>query len=134
MRRLSYFLIFFSFIILLISLIGFFSSDQILQSETFFASVNVTDRIGFDVNSSALIFGNVIRGGSSTRHINLRNGYEYPVVAIVRAEGEIEELLHFDKGILVGEGETKRVGFSVIPSSDEDGLYVGNVTIELLRG
>jgi len=90
--------------------------------------------VGFDVDDSALIFGSVIRGGGSSRNINIDNNFQFPVVAVISAEGDIAPLLHFDNLVEIGENEFGELSFNVIAPSDiNDGFYSGNVTIEIFR-
>jgi len=133
MKRLSYFIFAFSFLLFLISLFGFFLSKPIM-TKTFYTSANVSDNIGFDLNSNALTFGHIKKPGSSTRNIVLDNHYSFPIVAVIKAEGDIEPLLHFDNIVSVEEGESKKISFSVIASEDmEEGFYSGNVRFELFK-
>ena len=134
MRKLSYFLFVFSLCIFSVSILGFIFNGHPIQTNTFYTSVNVTNNIGFDLNSTALTFGNVVKGGSSSRNLNLVNNYPFPVVAIVRTEGEIAPLLHFDNIIDIGINESKKLSFSVLayPYFNES-LYTGNVFVELYR-
>lgn len=133
MRKLTYFLVVFSVLLLFISLTVLFLSDRIVQSETFYANVNISDRIGFDVNGSALTFGNVVSGGSSTRKIIIDNNYSFPIAVYVTAEGDIAPLLNFDKIVLIKEGESKLIPISVVSSGFDYGAYTGNVSFKLLR-
>jgi len=61
MKKFIYAIFLFSFFIFLISLGVFFSGKNPIQTQTFYASVNVGDKSGFDLNSSALIFGEIQR-------------------------------------------------------------------------
>jgi len=134
MKKLSYFLFVFSLFLFFSSLFGFFFAHKPIQTNTFYASVNVTDGIGFDINSTALTFGNVVRGGSSNRNINLLNDYPFPVVAVINAQGKIAPLLHFDNPIYIGSNESRKLSFNVIaPVSYDENFYSGNVTVELYR-
>ena len=134
MKGIVYTLLAVSFFVFLISFIGFIYSREPIQTTTFFASLNVSDRVGFDVDDSALIFGSVIRGGGSSRNINIDNNFQFPVVAVISAEGDIAPLLHFDNLVEIGENEFGELSFNVIAPSDiNDGFYSGNVTIEIFR-
>ena len=134
MRRLTYILFALSLFIFLISLRGYFLSMKPIQTQTFYASMNISDSFGFDLNSSALTFGKVAFGGSSARNIKIQNGFDFPVIAVVHAEGDIMPLLNFEEIVKIDKGETKSVPFSVsaLPEID-DGFYSGNVSFELYR-
>ena len=134
MKKLSYFLFVFSFFVLLFSIGGFFFAHKPIQTNTFYASVNVTDGIGFDINSTALTFGNVVKGGSSNRNINLLNDYPFPVVAVIRVDGDISPLLNYEDAVGIKSNESKKLSFNVIaPVSYDENFYSGNVTVELYR-
>lgn len=134
MKKLVYALFILSFCIFLISLAVFFLAKKPIQTQTFYASVDVEDKGGFDLNSSALTFGKIQRDGSSLRLINFQNGYDFPVVAVISAGGDIASLLSFEPVVEVGKGESKEIAFSVAaPSGVEKGFYFGNVTFEVFR-
>ena len=123
-----------SVFLLFISLTGYFLRSELLQSQTFYTNVNVTDTLGFDVNRTALTFGNIIRGGSSTRNIKIDNYYDFPVVVHVSADGNMKELLNFEEELYLEQGETKSVPFSVyVDDNASEGVYSGNITLLLYR-
>src|SRR3989338_5689541 len=114
MKKLTYSLFIFSFIIMVLSLAVFLLSHKLIQKQTFYSSVNLSDKGGFDVNGTALTFGEVhFKGGSSTRKVLLQNSYDFPIIAEVKAEGDIAPLLGFEKVILIDKGEEKEIGISV---------------------
>ena len=117
----------------LFSLIMFLSGFSNLQTQIFYASVNVTiGRIGFDVNGTALTFGNVARPGSSTRSIIFENGYSSSVLVVIDSNGSIKPILDFDKFVKIGEGETKKIPFTVVVSPEvEEGFYEGFVRFRI---
>ena len=134
MRKAAYFLFTFSFFLLLVSAATLFLANDEIQSEKFYASVNVSDRAGFDINGSALTFGSIQRPGSSSRRIIIENKYPFPVVVYISAEGNIEKILDFEDVIRLDSGEEKVVSFSAISSNDiEEGFYFGNVRFRMLR-
>jgi hypothetical protein len=89
-RNLKYYFLLAIFIFLL-SLAAFFSNLFVVQSQTFYATANVTSGyVGFDVNSTDLIFGNVAKPGTSTRNIIFESGYSFPVLVLISVNGSIE--------------------------------------------
>ena len=103
-----------------------------LHTEVYYSSVNVTDSIGFDLNSTALIFGNVFPGGALNRNLIFTNQFDFPIVLKIEANGTIKPLLIFDKTIRVGGGETKKIPFEVhIPKDYNQGIYDGYVKVDL---
>lgn len=137
MKKFSYFILGFSLFIFLISLIGFFLNRLPLHEEVFYTSVNVVDEsvIGFNVDNSALNFGTISKGGSSIRKIAIDNKYDFPVIAIIDVEGDIEQLLNFDREFYIDKYEKKSISFSVIADYNvSEGNYSGNISFKILRG
>lgn len=91
------------------------------------------DTAGFDVNSTALTFGSIVVGGSSTRSVLVNNSYPFPVRVKPEIEGNIEDFVTYDP-LVVGPYESSKfyITFSV-DSIDLLGNYSGNVSIKLLR-
>ena len=134
MKKFIYAIFLFSFFIFLISLGVFFSGKNPIQTQTFYASVNIGDKSGFGLNSSALTFGEIQKHGSSTRTINFQNRYDFPVVAVIYAGGDIKSLLCFDEAVEIEKGEAKAISFSVAAPSDMNkSFYSGNVTFEVFK-
>ena len=133
MKQAVYLILAFSVLIFLVSLAGYFFNSRTLQVESFYASVNVTDNeMGFDLNKSALIFGNVAKGGRGTRKINFYNDYNFPVFAQIEVEGNIKPLLLFDEIVRVEKGEEKKIVFVAYASKDiERGFHDGDIKIKI---
>ena len=132
MKKLAFTLFTFAVFIFLLSLVGFFVREKPLQKEVFYVSVNVSDKIGFDLNDSALTFGNVIKGSSARRSIVFSNDYSFPVSVEVSVQGEIEEIISSDKVIFFEAGEVENIPFVVTPNENmPDGFYSGNVTLTI---
>ena len=105
-----------------------------IDSKEFYASVEISreNKIGFDVNGTALKFGEISRGGSSTRNIIFFNDYGFPVLVETDVTGNISSFLSHDPTSLVNEGETKKITFSVIaPLDQEVGFYEGIVKLKI---
>ncbi len=124
----------FSLILLLISAIALVLPAKKIQEEKIYAKVNVTDSGGFDLNNTALTFGNVQRLGTSTRSISFENKNNFPVAVYASAEGDIKELLDFEKVTKLNSKEKKTIALSVLASEDiEERVYSGNVTFSMFR-
>lgn len=135
MKRFSYFILLFALILFLANIAFLFFSNKEIKEEKLYASVNVTDSAGFDLNGTALIFGNVQKPGSSTRSISLENKHDFPIVICINVIGDIKQLLDFDGIIKLEPGERKTVAFSVMASEDiEKKFYSGNVIFKIYRG
>ena len=137
MKRFSYSIFGISFLILIISLVGFFLYRLPLQKESFYASVNIVDDnlIGFNADSNDLNFGTISRGESSLRKIVIDNKYDFPIIAVVEIDGDIEQLLNFDKEFYIDKYEKKSIPFNVFVDYNVlEGNYSGNVSFKILRG
>ena len=132
MKKLTYFIFIFSIIILLIAIFSFIINNKVIQTQTFYASVNVTDSLAFDTNGTALTFGSIAQYGSSLRNIVFNNNYEFPVVAKINIEGDIEPLLEFDESVYIDKGEEKKITFTVYSKNTSLGFYSGNVELKIL--
>ncbi|MBI5804082.1 hypothetical protein HY450_02465 [Candidatus Pacearchaeota archaeon] len=133
MKKFAYSLLLVSFIVLIASLLIFFWRGTILQSDTFYTSADVSDKnIGLDVNSSALTFGKINRGGSSSRNILLENGYPFPIVVELEADGEITKILNYEDTIEVDRGDSVEIALSVYADENtEQKFYEGNVKLNI---
>lgn len=134
MKRTAIVLFIISLIILLLSIGGFFLNNKPVESIRLYASVNVTDSAGFDLNSSALSFGNIVLGGSSIRNVIFENKHDFPVNVAISVEGDIKELLSYESPVIVESRETKKIPFSVVSSlSSERRDYSGSVIFQVFR-
>ncbi len=104
-----------------------------LQKWSIYASVNVTDRGGFDLNGTALTFGKIELLGSSTRYVNFTNGYNFPVFVKISANGNIAPLLSYENLAYVKEGEIEKIGISAVAKNDTRlGFYEGYVNFKVV--
>ncbi|MDO8508511.1 MAG: hypothetical protein Q7S27_02385 [Nanoarchaeota archaeon] len=119
---------------LLLTSIFFSFTEKEIQSEVLYASVNITNKAGFEINGTALTFGNIQRPGTSSRNVILTNDYNFPVIIFIKVEGDISKVLDFPEEIKLGIGEKERVSFSVIASPNVDyGFYSGEVLFNTFR-
>lgn len=132
MEKLAYFMLAFSILLFLASIAGVYFFNREIYEEIFYTSVNVTDILGFDLNGTALTFGNIQLDGSSTRNIIFENKNSFPVEALINVEGDIEQLMHFENKIRVKAGERKKISFSVIAFNVSEGFYSGNVSFKIV--
>ncbi len=101
----------FAVLVFAVSLSDFFGWVAV-DTERVYASVNVSDRVGFNVNGSALTFGSILPGGSSSRSVIFQNTYSFPVELRISVEGDIAGLVQVGDGweIPVGGGLDVQVG------------------------
>jgi len=125
---------FISFIVFLMSLSIYFFYITPVYEFSYSATAYVTENVGgFDLNSTALTFGSIAVGGSSTRTILVDNYYSFPVRVEPHVEGTISKIISYQP-LIVGPNETSRFSFTVSADSfDLLGNYTGNVIIRLKR-
>ncbi len=131
MKKLAYFIFGFALIIFIITLAVNFYFSKPLEEFVLPATVNITDRLGFDVNGSELSFGKVMPGGSSSRIVMFTNGYSFPVIVKITSEGTIKNMLSYPEIVYVESGEEKKIGFSVFVEESPFGCYEGEVKFEV---
>ena len=118
--RAVYFLLGVSILVLFISLTSYFIDNRTLETHEFYASLNISDDavVGFDINDSALIFGTVGKGITSTRRIKIDNKYSFPIIVFVRADGAIKEFLNFEDVVRIDRNMTALVAVSAFAPFD----------------
>ncbi len=120
------------FIIFLILLYMNFGKTNVLEKKKIYSKVIVGDKYGFDINGSALTFGMIVPGTSSSiREIILMNKYNRDVDVEIYSDGSIKNFLKVSKNnFILRANESVNIKFSAsVPLDCERGLYDGNVTI-----
>jgi hypothetical protein len=109
-------------------------SDRAFEVKYFDVEYIVGGNMGFDVNTSALKFGKIPPGGSSTRTINIENQYDFPLHGKVYASKNLAELLSAPDSFLVEPMNRTEISISInIPRDYKYGNYTGRLKIELRR-
>lgn len=104
-----------------------------LEKWEIYASVNVTDGGGFDLNSTAMTFGRIKMFGSSSRAVNFTNEYNFPVLVEISADGNIAPLLAYITPVFVKEGEIMRIVVSALAKNGTlFGFYEGHVNFKVM--
>ena len=135
MKKLTYFVVALSALIFLASIGGLLLSKRPIDVQSFYASVNITNRAGFDLNGTALTFGNVLKDSTAVRRISFDNFHPYPVIAKIKVNGKIGSLLYFENYIRLEEGESKSIAFTVVPPDNvTEGFYDGIIEFQVLPG
>ena len=108
----------------------------IVDSKELKMYLTVADYAGFDVNTSALIFGTVPKGGSSSREVILTNDFNIPLKVDLKAYGELAGWVHvFENGFLMQPNVVKTVKVSAtIPENAKFGNYAGILKISFQKG
>ncbi len=127
----SVILIIFLVLLIVFLFLSLLNSFLILDKKQIYARVVVSDRYGFDINGTALIFGEVTPGGTSSADIIVENKFDRPIKINIFSKGNIKEFLQAsENNFILNSGETKKVGFSVIiPEDAEPGTYEGYVEV-----
>lgn len=132
-NKLIFFLICILIFFLVLNIHFFFKIWSIVEIREIDASVIVSDRIGFDVNQSSLIFGKVPIGSSSTRQVSIENNFEFPVKVYVYSKGDMKR---FVRGSVteINIGERKNINvIVVVPENIDFGKYEGKVVFEMRK-
>lgn len=97
--------------------------------------VTVGDYVGFDTNTSALIFGTVPPGGQSMRFINVTHDEPYDMHVTMAVEGNISGLIRVsEQEFIVGKGESRRLKVYADPDKDIGyGDYSGTLYLYFQR-
>ncbi len=120
-------------IILLFLNLFFYFNYELVDTSEFYANVYVSETAGFDLNTSSLTFGNVLRGGSSERTVSFYNDYGFDIVIDACGKGEIKKFIRCsEKKILKGENEKIKIIVSV-PDNASLGFYEGSVVFDIRK-
>lgn len=102
---------------------------SVLEKREVYASLIVSDRGGIDINSSALTFGSVVPGGSSSRKLIMKNKYDFPIYVEIVPKGDIAEFVSSQVFILQKD-EIKEIGISAsVPGDARYGNYTGFISV-----
>ncbi len=135
MKRFSIVLFCISFVTFLLSIYLLFTGPVSLQTTDIRASVFISEDImGFDLNSSALTYGSIVRGSSSTKRISIQNDFLFPVRVRATFYGPISHFLEDSPDIEIFPGETSSMPFTLVTKYDSPlGKYEGFARILFYR-
>ena len=127
----NYALLVFLIILTIFLIINLISNFNILEKKEIFTSFTVSEHVGFDLNNSALTFGLVQPGHSSSREIFIENNHDVSVLVIIQSKGDISDfLIVSENSFYLNSGEEKKIDFSVIlPKDLEFGKYEGEIEV-----
>lgn len=107
-----------------------------LKSYKMYANVTATnDTFAWELvkDGKDLTFGKIRVPGGASRKIVVNNSYSFPIVMKVYVEGTIEDMLSYEKDVIVAGGEGKEIRFSVwMPENTSLGYYDGFVKVKLV--
>jgi len=127
-------IIFFVFIIFFLAMllaVNLNKSKSIIRKEKIEAFAMVGDKYGLAINGTALIFGRIVPGGSSTKKLTIDNNYNTEVRVEIFSKGPLGKYLQVsDNDFILKDNEKKTVKFSThIPKDLPHGNYTGEVYI-----
>jgi hypothetical protein len=134
MRKIASILFLFSFLLLLVSIFVFIFSSQPIEKKSIYTSVNLTvGSAGFDLNGSALTFGNIALGGSGSRDLLVENNRDFPILVVSKVRGDIEDLLVFKKKTRIEPWESASIGVTALADKNiKTGFYSGEFEFEII--
>jgi hypothetical protein len=134
-KQMTYILIV-TFVIILFSILIITRSILNKPFETRYINVEfiVNDTVGFDINSTALKFGRLTPGSSSTRTIIIDNSYNFTLYGKIFASNNIANLLMApDNFVISPNNKTFVVVTLYVPDNYKFGVYYGKLRVELNR-
>ncbi|MEN9626060.1 MAG: hypothetical protein RL557_388 [archaeon] len=104
-----------------------------LKTEVYPVKFIVADKIGVDLNSSEINFGIVMPGGSAVRNLIISNSYDFPIVAEVSTNNNLQPYL-FSEEVMLEAHQTKKIPLVLrVPYDMQLGNYSGSVHINFYR-
>lgn len=108
----------------------YINSALVLKKEEIIATLMIGDRVGFDINKTALTFGMIASGTNSKRDLIVENNYSFPIEVQFSVKGNIKEFLVFEEVIYLESGENKTISINTITATNEEyGNYSGKMII-----
>ncbi len=128
-------------LLLIIFVLGIFLFNNllnyllVLEKQELDVNVIVMNRTGLSINGTALVFGGVIPGGSSTKKINITNTHGQDVRVKIYTKGEMKEsLIISENNFILEKEENKEIIFTIsIPRGTEYREYNSKVIIVIQR-
>ena len=131
------------FLILLITMIVISTSMTYILYKSYYKKIIVSEFdmdvtilaegiVGLNVDTDAIHFGIVPKGGGSTRHVNLTNSEDYSVfIYIEKDDSLLSSLVRIEPNYFTLEGnEYESVDVKLfVPEDFESGNYTGKVTV-----
>jgi len=114
-------------LVFIVNIYLFSKTSKILEVKQIDSSIIVSNKIGFDLNSTSLTFGSVFPGGSSLRTVNFDNKYGFPVIVEIYGEGDMERFI-LEKKEKIISGENRKIEITATaPENIDFGEYIGKV-------
>ena len=105
-----------------------------LEVKTLDVRFRVSDRLGFEFNTSALSFGVTFPGTIVSKKIDLDNMRDFPVRIEAYASPDVDPYLTMDNETILQSGEKAQLGFVLsLPENMSFGNYTGQVVLKIYR-
>ncbi len=123
------------FLVLIFSMFNIFNYFSTIEHKRIYTEVIVSDKFGIAINETALLFGMIIPGTSSTKNITIVNDYDQDIRVDISSKGDIKEFLSVnDNDFVIKNGELKDVKFFIkIPTGTEHGNYSGEIIVDIKK-
>jgi hypothetical protein len=132
----QYYIVAFLFLVIIVLSIFLYSNlidyISIIEKKELYTKLVVSDKYGFDLNGSALIFGALTPGGSTiNREINLLNPHNVNTKVYIRCFGPICKYIDVSENeFFLLSGQTKSISFRAsVPDNTPFGTYEGKIHI-----
>ena len=104
-----------------------------IKTVTYNVKFIIGEHIGFDLNSSDLVFGQLIQDSSATRSLRIENTYAFPIILKPFASKEVISFLRVDS-VVVQPGETVLLPATInAPKNISFGEYSGVLKFKVYK-
>ncbi|MBI2448693.1 hypothetical protein HYV49_00160 [Candidatus Pacearchaeota archaeon] len=111
--------------------LSIFASKSVLERRAYYTSIIVADYGGLAANGSAFIFGAVPPGSSAEKELNVKNGYEFPIVVYIIPNNGMEQFVQAKQEIIF-MGEDRNISIvASVPVGMEKKKYEGEIAVEI---
>lgn len=114
---------------------AYFHLMKPLKIEEFDTRYYVRDGVmGFDLNKSAITFGNIPRGSGGLREVNFSNNYPFDIKVLTFVTSDIAEQVYAPQGMIIATGNVVAMPISV--SVEENATiknYTGKIKFEVYK-
>jgi hypothetical protein len=121
-------------VITIVSMAGY-NLYYIVDTKSLKMQYEVTEKMGFNLETEYLNLGKNYPGGGSRRDVSLANHHEFPVKVSIKINGNITPLVSLSENNFILEpSEEKKVTYYVSTERDAmEGVYTGNTVILFTR-
>jgi hypothetical protein len=129
-----FFVGFLGIVLLVSSLFYLYNYFKPLETRTLDVHFIIGNTPGFDVNSSALVFGRIPPKGSSSRKVVIQNTYEFPIKVSIFVSRDLSSYFIFEDIHYIEPGMAKDIWFNVaIPNNASEGEFRGKALFKITR-